>query len=129
LTAAFDSEKGIGAYISVWIPSSVEWMTSESDDLPSVGLYYEGTKRRTVDQGRQVSRAITELPSKCRRIDAIEYGTFTCVQQMLDDQLKRERLRELDVLRNDLTRTFVTFTKAVKPGLVRARALADERRA
>ena len=87
LNESYNDEKGdygVGPFITAWVPT--DWLTPESEDVPSLGLYYNGSSgSKTNEVGKQVSKAVKKLPPKCTRVDKIEDESFTCIRRPLQE--------------------------------------------
>jgi hypothetical protein len=125
----FDEEKNGGAVVCARIPGNIEWLTSEGDDLPSLGLYFEskfGDKKLKV-VGERVSAAVKKLPSRdCKRVNKLEDGWFICVEQTLSNRLDVNSVLEQKKLHTNLTKLFKEFTIATHPALEYWRKLVNK---
>jgi hypothetical protein len=130
LTGSYNKENDRGAYVSAWIPKSIDWLTCESEDYsPSLELYYNygGNRRRTNENGQLVSDAIENLPNPYIRVNRNEYGCFVCVRRALTDAINLTDLQDPKKLENDLKEIFTQFRLAMHPGMERARGLMGQR--
>lgn len=119
LGESWNDQKEIGAYISAWIPSGIEWLTSETGDRPSLGLYYNaGRSSKTKEIGQKLLKAIKGVPQGLgKKIGRIEDDYYVCIQRSLDGDVDPSALRDPKLLESKLTGIFKEFTKIVHPGL------------
>ena len=112
LANSYDDERRCGACVSAWIPKTPEGLSGDSEYPPVLGLYYEDSKKKMEQVGKQISSAL-------KRIGKIEDGMFTCVQRQLKEINVHALLKPKD-LEKELARIFKEFTDAARPGLLLA---------
>lgn len=114
---SWKDDKDSGAWIEAYVPKNIEWLTSESDDLPQIALcYYSG--RKIKESGAEISKAVKRIPASLGvKVDEIDDEDFVCVKRLIHHEINATSLAEPGSLEGELAQIFKEFTEAMRPGL------------
>jgi hypothetical protein len=119
LPGLWNQEKGIGAFISIWVPYNIDWLTFESSGPPALGLYYfDSSRLKTTQTGEKIVASIKALPRELgSKRGVYESHYYVCADRPLDQDLSPSSLGDPKNLGLRLCKLFKEFTVAVRPGL------------
>jgi hypothetical protein len=123
LLGAWNEEEGVGAIVSVWVPKTADWLATEADAPPMLGLYYNGRNRaKTREIGEQIYEKLAQFPPKIGdKMSKIEDGSFVCARRLLQFELGANALQDPAAAKISLQKVLAEFTSAARPALEAAK--------